>query len=219
MAINPITNYATLKAAVADYLGETIPDGDLSAIVAFAEARLNRKLKAVQGEVSLSGTAGVATIDVSSYNVIEPKALFLTTYEEDEEIPMRAPGTFEYGDSNEYPTAWTLISNNDTLRFAAPLDANHTFRFRYEGRFALSDSAPTNELLTNHPDVYFAACMLWGNIRHQNINGASSFKAILDEFMAETQHYISQSDRALLRVDPGLSMIGGYGVYDINSDR
>lgn len=219
MAISPITNYTTLKAAISDYLGEDMMDGELSAIVRFAEARLNRKLKAVRTEVDLSGTSGSATIDVSSYDIVEPVALFLTTYDEDEELPYRAPGTFEYGDSSGYPTAWTLLSNNDTLRFSAPLDASHTFRFRYEGRFALSDGSPTNQLLSDHPDVYFAACMMWGNIRHQNVNGAASFKAILDEFMAETQHYLSQTDRAKLRVDPALGMVGALGVYDICSDR
>lgn len=219
MAMVPITSYATLKAAVADYLGEAMADGELSAIVAFAEAELNRRLKAVRAEVSLSGTANVATISVAAYNIIEPVALFLTTYDDDEEIPYYAPGTFEYSDSSGYPTAYTLLSDNDTLRFSAPLDTNHTFRFRYEGRFALSDSVTTNELLTNHPDVYFNACMMWGKIRHQDADGAALWRGLLDQTIVQAQRYLAQSDRALLRVDRGLSMIGGYGVYDINSDR
>jgi hypothetical protein len=214
-----ITTYSELQTAITDYLGESaLATADVKQMIQLAEARLNRKLKSVRSSASLTGTASSATIDVSSYNVIQPVALYLTTYDEDDEIVYKAPGTFPYVDTASYPTMYTLIADNDTIRFNVPLEDAYTFRFEYVGRFALSDSATTNELLTNHPDVYFAASLVWGGIRLQDAEFAAYQKALLDEFLLETGHYLSQKNRAVLTVDRAITAFTGQGGYDIESD-
>jgi hypothetical protein len=214
-----ITTYAELQTAITDYLGESgLAAADAQQMIALAEARLNRKLKSVRSSASLTGSTSSATIDVSSLKVIQPIALYLTTFTDDEEVLYKAPGTFPYKDTNAYPIVYTLISDNDTIRFDCPLDQAHTFRFEYTGRFALSDSVTTNELLTNHPDVYFSASLVWGGVRLQDAEFAAYHKALLDEFLMETGHYLSQKNRAVLTVDRGLRALAGNRSYEIESD-
>lgn len=214
-----ITTYSELQTAITDYLGESaLATADVKQMIQLAEARLNRKLKSVQSSASLSGSASSATIDVSSLGVIRPIALYCTSFEEDDEIVYKATGTFPYSDTAAYPSMYGLISDNDTIRFNCPLDEARTFRFEYVGRFALSDSVTTNELLTNHPDVYFSASLVWGGVRLQDAEFAAYHKALLDEFLAETGNYLAQKNRNVLTVDRALGVMAGRGGYSIESD-
>ena len=123
-----ITDYSSLAAALVDYMGDdayTTTRAQLD--ISLAEARLNRELKSVKSSASLTGTDDVATIDVSAYSVISPIGLYLTTYDEDDEIVFVPQGTLMYSDDGSYPSRYTLIANNDTLRFDCPLDEAYTF--------------------------------------------------------------------------------------------
>lgn len=196
-----ISTYSELQAAITEWMDRSDLTGNAADFITLAEARLNRNLDAVETSVTLTGTANSRTIDVSSLTIIEPIAVFVadSAGEDETEIPIRPPGTFPRDDTSGFPGAVEL--NGDNLSFDRPLDQAYSVRFRYQGRFALSDAAPTNDLLTDHPDVYLAASIMWGGVYISDEGKVRGFKALLDEFMAEAQHHITQRKRGVIAPD------------------
>lgn len=216
MAIN---TYALLKAEIKVWMGDdNLSDTRVSNIIQLAEARLNRYLKPVRADASLTGTLDSRDIDISSYDIIRPVNLWLTTYDVDERLLYKADGNFAYQDSSSHPSIWTVDSDNDTINFDCPLDKAHTFRLRYYGRLALSDSATTNQLLTDHPDVYLASCLLWGANLDRNDRHLMILKSGLDEFLKETNSYLGEANRGITTIDPAFTQYGNGG-YNWESDQ
>jgi hypothetical protein len=203
----PISTYSELQAAIADWMDRSDISAKAVDLITLAEARLNRKIDAVETDATLTGTVSSRNVSVSALNVIEPMAVFIadTAGADEREVEIKAPGTFPYNDTNGDPGYVAL--NGTNLVFDRPLDVAYSIRFRYRGRFALSDAAPTNDLLTYHPDVYLAACIMWGGIYISDAGKVQGFKAILDEFMAETSNHIAQRKRGVLSPDPALAAI------------
>lgn len=212
-----ISTYSELKTEITDFMEREDISGKAEVVVKLAEARLNRKLESVEADVTLTGTVNSRSIDISSYSVIEGIALFLLDDDGDEiELTKRPEGTFPQTADTGEPEIWAL--DGDNIDFDCKLDEAYTFRFRYVGRFALSDAAPTNDLLTNHPDVYLAACVVWGGMYTQNADMVVGYKALLDEFIRETQVHLSKRKRGVLTVDPAILAVNNYqrGTWDGN---
>ena len=198
-----ISNYTELKAAISEWLDRTDIEGNAADFVTLAEARLNRLLDVVEAKATLTGISASRTIDISAYKVIEPVGLFVDIGTSEVEIDFVPAGTIRFIETSGQP-AYAMI-DNDNLIFDCPLDQAYSFRFRYRGRFALSDAAPTNDLLTEHPDVYLAACIVWGGVFIRDRAAIADFKTLLDEFIAETQHHIAKSKRGVLRPNPEIA--------------
>lgn len=210
-----ITDYTSLKAAIADFLARSDVTASAPMCIQLAEARLNRMLKPVECNSNLTGTAGQRHISITSLNVVEPMAVFLTTDGDEVLIPPLREGTFPVSDTTGRPSNWSR--NKETIVFDRPLDQAHTFRFRYRQKFALSDSSPTNWLLTNYSDVYLAASMLWSNVYINNPQKSVEWKILLDEAIPEIRSVIARSYRAVLTVDPALATIGRrYYQWELN---
>ena len=197
-----ITTYTELKSAITDYMARSDLTGNVEDFIALAEARLNRLLKMVETDTTLTGTAASRRIDISSLSLIQPIALFAVSNGDEVEISRKPDGSFAYDDTAGLPSFYGLDGTN--IDFDRPLDQAYTFRFRYQGRFALSDAAPTNKLLTENPDVYLSASIVWGSIYIKDASQAAGFKSILDEFVTETKNILSQAKRGTLAVDPAL---------------
>lgn len=202
-----ISTYSELQTAITDWMDRTDLTGSATDFITLAEARLNRKIDAVETDATLTGTVDSRNVDVSALSIIEPMAVFIadTVGGDEREVEIKAPGTFAYNDTSGEPGFVAL--NGTNLVFDRPLDVAYSIRFRYRGRFALSDAAPTNDLLTNHPDVYLAASIMWGGVYISDPGKAQGFKALLDEFMAETSNHIAQRKRGTLSPDPALAAI------------
>lgn len=203
-----ISTYAELKTAVTNWMARSDLSGDAADFITLAEARLNRQIPAVETDVTLTGTLNSRRISVSANSVVSPLALFLveTTGEEDE-LTQKADGTFPYNATSGRPTFWAMDGAN--IDFDCPLDAAYTFRFRIRQRFALSDSATTNWLLTNHPDIYLAATIVWSGAFVRDSEVMALFKSALEEGIPEVQTIIAEQSRALLTVDRALMNAGG----------
>lgn len=202
-----ISTYSELKTAISDWMDRTDLTGNVTDFITLAEARLNRKIDAVETDATLTGTVDSRNVSVSALSVIEPMSVFIadTAGGDEREVQIKAPGTFAYNDTSGEPGYVAL--NGTNLVFDHPLDIAYSIRFRYRGRFALSDAAPTNDLLTNHPDVYLAACIMWGGVFIRDTASVAGFKSLLDEFMDETSNHIAQKKRGTLSPDPALSAI------------
>jgi hypothetical protein len=200
-----ITNYTELQQAVSDWMARADVLGNATDFISLAEAWLNRELNPVEVDASLTGVLGSRAIDISSLAMVEPIALYLKDTGGELRLLPRAEGTFPHLDSIGKPAIWTI--DGDSIGFNRPCDQAYDFRFRYKQKFTLSDSAATNWLLSEHPDVYLAASLMWGGVFTQDGNYAASFKAVLDDTIPSIRSAIAQKKRGELMVDPALSSI------------
>jgi hypothetical protein len=204
-----ISTYAELQTAVSDWMARADLSGNAADFITLAEARLNREIPAVQTDVTLTGTIGSRRIDVSSYSVVSPIALFMVDTDGDEtELTRKMDGTFPYVDTSGEPIFWAMDGNY--IDFDCPLDTAYTFRFRIRQRYALSVSATTNWLLTNHPDIYLAAALVWGGAFVKDFAYASTFVSSLESGIPSVNNIIMEQNRGILTVDTALASGGGY---------
>lgn len=198
-----ITNYTELKAAVSSWMTRGDMAGQAADCITLAEAALNRELPAVEIDATLTGIVDSRVIDITSQNCVEPIALFVAQTGLDEvELTPLVDGTFPYRTSSAYPRAWTI--DGAAINFDCPLDQAYPLRFRFRQRFALSDAAPTNWLLTNHPDVYLAAAIVWGGVFIQDDPATARWASILNSALPSVRSSIVQSKRSTLLVDGAL---------------
>lgn len=198
-----IGTYTDLKAAVTNWMTRGDVAGQAADYISLAEAALNRELPAVEIDATLTGVVNSRVIDITAQNCVEPIGLFVAQSGLDEvEMTPLVDGTFPYRISSAYPRAWAI--DGASINFDCPLDQAYPFRFRFRQRFALSDAAPTNWLLTNHPDVYLAATLVWGGVFIQDDATTARWVSILNSALPSVRSSIVQSKRSTLLVDSAL---------------
>ena len=203
-----ISTYAELKTAIANWMARSDLTGDVADFITLGEAALNRELPAVETDGTLTGVVDSRRIDISALSLVAPIALYIVISGDEELVTPRTDGTFAYAGTSGRPTYWGIDGNY--IDFDCPLDQAYTFRLRYRQRFALSDSATTNWLLTNHPDVYLAACLVWGGLFVRSSEIGATFAEVLRTGIPQVKNIIAQKKRAVLTVDPALQMPGHY---------
>ena len=207
-----ISNYTELKAAISDWLDRSDLSGNAADFITLAEARFNRLLNVVEADATFTGVVGSREVDISSISLIEPIGVFLSNNSDEDEISIATAGTIEFENTSAYPSFATF--DGAKIKFNCPLDAAYSIRLRYRGTFALSDASPTNDLLTDHPDVYLAGSIVWGGVYIADAGKVQGFKTLLDEFIDETQNHLSQKKRGLVRPSSDLvGMTKNYGFY------
>lgn len=198
-----LANYSELQTEALDWMERAGQSGKAPTWIVLAEARLNREIGAVETDASLTGTVDSRTIDISSLSMVQPIALWLAETGLDERrVQLQANGTFAQLTTSGYPSQACITGDN--LTFDCPLDQAYPFRLVYRQRFALSDNATTNWLLTNHPDVYLAATLMWGAGYDEAWANGQVWKSVLDEGIASVKSQIAANKRGVLRVDDGL---------------
>lgn len=211
-----LSNYTELQASALDWMTRAGQTGQVVDWIALAEARLNRQLGAVETDATITGVSGSRRIDISSLALVQPIALYLAEVGSDEVfITPKADGTFPYLEDTGRPRVWALDGTN--IDFDRVLDAAYPFRLRYRQRFSLATS-PTNWLLTNHPDVYLAATLMWGAGYNEDWANGSIWKGILEQAIPEIKHSIGQSKRSVSTVDRALTLTGRTYRYGWNGE-
>lgn len=212
-------NFTDLKTAVTNWMARADLAGEAEDFIQLAEARLNREFKTVEADATITGTLDSRQIDVSALSMERPIALFLVRDGLNEyQLTPKAPGTYPVVSVSGLPRFFSFDKNTDKIEFERELDAAYSFRLRYEQYFSLSDSAPTNWLLTHHPDVYLAAVLVWGGLFIKDSPYASQFQAVLNSGIPEVKSAIAQSKRGNLTVDDGLQRIGVPARATINTE-
>lgn len=203
-----LDSFSALKASVSTWLARTDMGGMAEDFITLAEARLNRELNPVETTATVTGIQSSREIDVTSLAVEEPLTLFMAdpAFGDERTLIQKAPGNFPFLVDPGPPTIWSF--DNSTIVFDRPVDQAYSFRFRFTQRFKLSDDAPTNWLLTYHPDIYLAATLIWGNILKRSTDDALPFLTVLEKGLPEVKHTLAQPKRAVLTVDPALASIG-----------
>lgn len=212
-----ISTYAELKAAIPVWMareGDTELEGQAATFVALAESRLKRDLQMLRmvADTDLTGTADSRELELPA-DFLEPVALFLTSFGDRQMLKPMVAGTFEYGTVAGVPDAWCI--NGENIDLDVPCNDAHTFSFRYRQTFALSDDEDTNWLLTNHPDVYLAACLVEAWMFRRNAAEATSWETRYTDAIERINWRDSrQTSLATLSVDPAIGARRGFNIYE-----
>jgi len=158
-----IGTYAQLKTAAANWLDRSDLTDRIPEFIALAEARFNRELRTRDMETvstAISTVAGTREYSLPT-GFVQMKEFHLST---DPLTPLAyiTPEMMTRlwaGSATAKPQVFTIIADN--VRLGPAPDAVYTTSMLYYKTFtALSDSATTNDMLTNNPDVYLYGTLL-----------------------------------------------------------
>ena len=158
-----IGTFAELKTAASNWLDRSDLTDRIPEFISLAEARFNRVLRIRDMEVvstSISTAAGTREYDLPT-RFVQMKEFHLTT---DPLTPLayitpEMMSRMQAGSAKSKPQVFTIIA--DKVRLGPNPDAVYTTSMLYYQAFAaLSDSATTNDMLTNNPDVYLYGTLL-----------------------------------------------------------
>ena len=158
-----IGTFAQLKTAAANWLDRSDLTDRIPEFIALAEARFNRILRIRDMETvstAISTAAGTREYSLPT-GFVQMKEFHLST---DPLTPLAyiTPEMMTRlwaGSAQAKPQVFTIIADN--VRLGPAPDAVYTTSMLYYKTFtALSDSATTNEMLTNNPDVYLYGTLL-----------------------------------------------------------
>lgn len=179
-----ITTYAELQAAAATWLVRADLTARIPEFIVLAEARLNRVLRArlAETEVALAAATGARSVPLPE-GFTEPLRVWLERGGGREELPFIEASLIGASSLRGEPGAWTVDGAN--LAFDRPCDQAYALTLRMLRRFALSDTAPTNALLSGSPDVYLFATLSEAGPFLRDAELAGAYEAKLDRAIAE----------------------------------
>jgi hypothetical protein len=158
-----IGTFAQLKTAAANWLDRSDLTDRIPEFITLAEARFNRNLRIRDMETvstAISTTAGTREYSLPT-GFVQMKEFHLST---DPITPLsyitpEMMSRMWAGSAKAKPQVFTIIADN--VRLGPNPDAVYTTSMLYYKTFtALSDSATTNDMLTNNPDVYLYGTLL-----------------------------------------------------------
>ena len=211
-----ITTYGELQAAAATWLVRADLTARIPEFIALAEARLNRVLRArlAESEVSLTATPGARTIPLPA-GFAEPLALWIVQGGTRRPLRFIEPSLMPVTSLQGQPCGWSV--DGASLAFDRPCDQAYALTLRMLAKFALSDAAPTNALLTDYPDAYLFATLCEAGPFLRDAELAQAYEARLERAIGEinAKDARSRAARTLLtelprRAAGGFDITKGY---------
>jgi hypothetical protein len=192
-------SYSQLIGAISDWLDRNDLAGSAPAMIALCESRMRRELAALTFERSapVEIVAGVGTLPVDCDAL---RAVFFNDTRLDECAPniarQYAPGDNPSGYSLEAGKirVWPVWTGTITVLYYGKL-------------LQLSEGTPTNDILSEHPDIYFYGAMMFAEGYLANDSRAAMFKALWDEALESLKQFYSRQRRARIRLrNPAIVM-------------
>lgn len=209
-----IATYSQLQAAIADWLERQDLTARIPDFISLAEARFNRvlRLRMMEVEVLLTSTEGSRRISLPA-GFREPIALWRNDPMGRVQVrfcdPARVPVTSVAGS----PALWSI--DGGEIAFDRPCDRAYSFTLRMLGRLSLSDTAPSNALLADYPDLYLFGALVEAAPYLRDAEMLAMFMSRLDAALAEVRAKEARArSLAPLSVEPELASMGGPGALD-----
>ena len=186
-----IGTFAQLKTAAANWLDRSDLTDRIPEFISLAEARFNRVLRVRDMETvstAISTAAGTREYDLPT-RFVQMKEFHLTT---DPLTPLayitpEMMTRMQAGSAKSKPQVFTIIA--DKVRLGPNPDAVYTTSMLYYKAFAaLSDSATTNDMLTNNPDVYLYGTLLEAEPFIMNDQRVGLWLAAFDKAVSDIQN-------------------------------
>jgi len=154
-----LTTYAELQTTIANFLDRTDLTATIPDFIAMAEASFNRTIRQPQmitKNDSFSISSQYTTLPTDTLEIIrivvDVQPVITLEYLTPEEISERRVGLSGTGKPYYFTVVGGTTNQLEVLR--SPDDTYTTSIVYYTKIAALSDSATSNWLLTNHPDIY-----------------------------------------------------------------
>lgn len=188
--------YDELIEAINDWLDRSDLTGAAPQMIALCEARLRRELQPLMSETSASVvvTSGVGALpaDCDIIRFVEYSG---------GELDQVKPSHGRQFPASEYdetsPRAYSLEKNQINVW----PQTNCTVTVVYRPKLAaLSSANSSNDLLVEHPDVYFYGSLLFANGYVANDSRAALFKGLWDEAIAECKRFLGRQKWASVRL-------------------
>lgn len=181
-----LSTYAELKSAVADWLDRGDLAGRIPDFIALAEARLDRvlRLRRMETEQVLNLAAGARSVTLPAGF---REALGLWRIAPEGRIALRfvTPGQLPVSTAAGRPDRWTI--DGGSIAFERPGANAASYALRMLGRLSLSDAAPTNPALQDHPDLYLFATLMEAAPYLRDAELLQMFAARLEAALAEAR--------------------------------
>ena len=176
-----LDSYSNLKTAIANFLARDDLSSEIDDFIDLTEADFNRRLRVRSMEtVNSSFTIDAATESLPT-GFLQVRSLVLTSPDPDSALVLMSPyhqADTNGSDQSGQPRAYSIEGSN--FRFSPTPDSSYTARLTYYKAFdALSGSATTNHILTNHPDVYLYGALYFAStfIRGMDAGTVAQFKS------------------------------------------
>lgn len=195
-------DYDWLKASIAKWNGNRSDLADLTPdFVMLAEKRINGDLSttAQESTAQLSVPAGATSIALPS-DTGQVRSLSLVGGGTLDYLTPDAFNKEQWQGVTGLPTVFTAIGSNI---FLGPLpDADYTLLLAYKQYVpALADSAGTNWLIEQHPEVYLSACMLESLFYTKNLADLQLWEAKYEAAMSALNNAGSFTGTMRIRTD------------------
>jgi hypothetical protein len=159
-----ITNYTELKSAVADWLNRADLAGVIPSFISLAESQFNRDERLRTRDAIVRATA---TID-EQFEALPSDYSEMQNFQINSQTPFRRLEFLTLNQMDEYkrdfttagvPKYYSIVGNQ--LEFLPVPGDSYTAEMVYYAKLTpLSDTNPTNWLLTKHPDIYLYGALI-----------------------------------------------------------
>jgi hypothetical protein len=157
-----ITNYSSLKGEVANWLNRSDLTDAIETMIQLAEKSLNEDHR-VRSLVTNNAFVVDADDEALPSDCAYPESLYhdgATYFGEIEIVPAEKLGGLKAVHGTTGVPAYAALQNN-ALKFAPVPSGSFTLKLTYWRQVpALSSSAPTNWLITDHPHIYLYATLV-----------------------------------------------------------
>lgn len=152
-----LDNYSNLKAAIITFAGDNDIAGILDDCIDITESRIfanaQSPLRIRQMETSTTSVVSTSSRFLTlPTDYLEMRRFKLVLSGNDQDILYRTPDQLQEVAGGGKPKFFTVT---DQIEFDRIPDSGYTVDFQYYKRItALSDANPTNDILTNFPEIY-----------------------------------------------------------------
>jgi hypothetical protein len=164
-----IATYSELVSEVGSWLNRTDLDAKIPTFIRLFEARMNRKLRNPDMEVTFSFTTVAGTMSYAlSSSVRQLRDVYLAT------------------DTSTEATTYTVTA--ETIEFDADPGTGQTVYYSaFVTLSGLSSGNPSNWLLDDHPDAYLYGTLAEAYAHLRDEEAAATYKGLTDEAISEIQ--------------------------------
>lgn len=179
-----ISSYDDLISEAGEWLNRTDLEARIPAFIRLCEARLNRLLRTPEMETfaALSATSEATSLPL---DFLAMRSIAI------EGVPDRPLSAFApnavpraYSGATGIPVGY-YISNRTLYLVPPPADTTSLSMFYFAKLTALTDSAASNWLLDNHPDIYLYGTLLEASAFIDDPARVQQWKAAYDEAIGE----------------------------------
>lgn len=179
-----IDSYTTLASEIGEWLNRTDLNDRIAGFVRLCEARLNRLLRTPDMETTATFVASEEDTALP-LDFLAMRSLYIEGTP-DRPLNEYSPNSIAraYNGSTGIPVGFTVFSG--ILRLVPPPAGDTTLQMVYFARIdPLSDSSPSNWLLSAHPDIYLYGSLLCATAFIDDPARAGLWKAAYDEAVGE----------------------------------